>query len=136
MDRCYYLVPNTNWMEEICLFTEKPSKSILCVSPNVAISDHTNGLTRFLNKTAEMPINGGQYHQTIASLRISHLVDNLPLTPVMLAHDDSAQLTNPRKITAQIGIISLFFSQALEISVDLRLQLLIFRTELHFKLPH
>ena len=63
MDRCNYLVPNTNWM-------------------------------------VEMPLTGGQYHQTIASLWISHLVDNLPLSPVMLAHIDSAQLTNPRKINA------------------------------------
>ena len=78
MDRCNYLVPNTNWM-------------------------------------VEMPINGGQYHQAIASLWISHLVDNLPLTPVMLAHVDSAQLTNPRKITAQSGNISLSFSLRLSI---------------------
>ena len=60
------------------------------------------------NWMVEMPLTGGQYHQMIASLWISHLVDNLPLTPVMLAHIDSAQLTNPRKITAQSGIISLF----------------------------
>ena len=73
MDRCNYLVPNTNWM-------------------------------------VEMPLTGGQYHQTIASFWISHLVDNLSLTPVMLAHIDSAQLTNPRKITAQSGIISLFLA--------------------------
>ena len=73
MDRCNYLVPNTNWM-------------------------------------VEMPLTGGQYHQAIASLWISHLVDNLPLTPAMLAHIDSAQLTNPCKITALTGIISLFFS--------------------------
>ena len=72
MDRCNYLVPNTNWM-------------------------------------VEMPLTGGQYHQTIASLWISNLIDNLPLSPVMLAHIDSAQLTNPHKITAQSGIISLFF---------------------------
>ena len=71
MDRCNYLVPNTNWM-------------------------------------VEMPLTGGQYHQTIASLWISHLVDNLPLSPVMLAQIDSAQLTNPRKINALSGIISLF----------------------------
>ena len=82
-----------------------------------------------------MPINCGQYHQAIASLWISHLVDNLPLTPVMLAHIDSAQLTNPHKTTAQSGIISLFSSQALEISLDLPLQLLIFRTDDHFQLP-
>ena len=62
------------------------------------------------NWMVEMPLTGGQYHQTIASLWISHLVDNLPLSPVMLAHIDSAQLTNPRKITAQSGIISLFLS--------------------------
>ena len=73
MDRCNYLVPNTNWM-------------------------------------VEMPLIGGQYHQEIASLWISHLVDNLPLSLVMLAHIDSAQLTNPRKITALTGTISLFFS--------------------------
>ena len=70
MDRCNYLIPNTNWM-------------------------------------VEMPLTGGQYHQTIASLWISHLVDNLPLTPVILGHLNSAQLTNPRKITALTGIISL-----------------------------
>ena len=73
MDRCHYLVPNTNWM-------------------------------------VEMPLTGGQYHQMIASIWISHLVDNHPLTPVMLAHIDSAQLTNPRKINGQSGIISLFFT--------------------------
>ena len=83
----------------------------------------------------EMPLTGGQYHQAIASLWISHLVDNLPLSPVMFAHIDSAQLTNPRKITAQSGIISLFSSQALEMSVDLPLPLLIFLTDLHFQLP-
>ena len=98
MDRCNYLVPNTNWM-------------------------------------VEMPLSGGQYHQAIASLWISHLVDNLPLTPVMLAHIDSAQITNPRKITAQSGIISLLFSQTHEMSVDLSLPLLKFRTDLHFQLP-
>ena len=70
MDRCNYLVPNTNWM-------------------------------------VRMALNGGKYQQTIASLWISQLVDNLPLSPVMLAHIDSSQLTNPRKITAQSGIISL-----------------------------
>ena len=95
MDRCNYLVPNTNWM-------------------------------------VEMPLTGGQYHQAIASLWISHLVDNLPLSPVMLAHIDSAQLTNPRKITAQSGIISLFFSQPLEMSPDLPLPHLNFPTDLHF----
>ena len=83
----------------------------------------------------EMPLTGGQYHQAIASLWISHLVDNLPLTPVMLAHIDSAQLTNPRKITAQSGIISLLFSQTHEMSIDLSLPLLFFRTDLHFQLP-
>ena len=98
MDRCNYLVPNTNWM-------------------------------------VEMPLTGGQYHQAIASLWISHLVDNLPLTPVMLAHIDSAQLTNPRKINAQPGIISLFFSQAHEMSVDLPLPHLNLLTDLHFNLP-
>ena len=98
MDRCNYLVPNTNWM-------------------------------------VEMPLTGGQYEQAIVSLWISHLVDNLPLTPVMLAHIDSAQLNNPRKITSQSGIISLFFSQALEMSMDLSLPHLNFLTDLHFQLP-
>ena len=83
----------------------------------------------------EMPLTGGEYHQTIASLWISHLVDNREMTAVMLAHMDSAQLTNPRKITAQICFISLFFSQALEISVDLPLPHLNFRIDLHFSLP-
>ena len=82
-----------------------------------------------------MPLSGGQYHQTIASLWISILIDNLPLSPVLLAHIDSAQLTNPRKITAQKGIISLFFSQAVEISVALPLPHLNFRIALHFSLP-
>ena len=98
MDRCNYLVPNTNWM-------------------------------------VEMPLTGGKYHKAIASLWISHLVDNLPLTPVMLAHIDSAQLTNPRKITPQSGIISLFFSQAHEMSLDLSLPHLNFLTDLHLQLP-
>ena len=98
MDRCNYLVPNTNWM-------------------------------------VEMPLTGGQYHQMIASLWISNLIDNLPLSPVMLEHIDSAQLTNPRKITAQSGIISLFFSQALEMSIDLPIPHLNFRTDLQIHLP-
>ena len=98
MDRCNYLVPNTNWM-------------------------------------VEMPLNGGQYHQAIASLWISNIIDNLPLRPVMLSHIDSAQLTNPRKINAQSGIISLFFSQAREMSLDLPLTHLNFHTDLHFQLP-
>ena len=99
MDRCNYLVPNTNWM-------------------------------------VEMPLTRGQYHQAIASLWISHLVDNLPLTPVMLAHIDSAQLTNPRKINAQSGIIALFFTPALEMSLYLPLPhptfSLIFTFNFHF----
>ena len=53
----------------------------------------------------EMPINAGQCHQTIASLWISHLVDNLPLSPVMVAHIASAKLTNPRQIADEQSII-------------------------------
>ena len=49
----------------------------------------------------EMPNNGRQYHQMIASLWISHLVLNLPLTPMMVVPIASAQFTNPRQIAAQ-----------------------------------
>ena len=83
----------------------------------------------------EMPLTGGQYHHMIASLWISNLIDNLPLSPVRLAQIDSAQLTNPRKLTAQSGIIYLFFSQALEMTIDLSLPHLNFLTDLHFQLP-
>ena len=53
----------------------------------------------------ENPITGGQYHQTIASLWISHLVDNIPLSPVMAAHISSAQLSNPHPLNTQIGML-------------------------------
>ena len=56
-----------------------------------------------------MPINDGQYHQTIAALWISYLDDILPQSPVMVAHIASDQLTNPRKITTDQGIISFSF---------------------------
>ena len=53
----------------------------------------------------EMPMLGGQYHHTIASLWISHLIDNLPLSPVMAAHISSAQLSNPHPMNTQIGML-------------------------------
>ena len=53
----------------------------------------------------EMPITGGQYHQTIASLWISHLIDNLPVSPVMAAHISSAQLSNSHPLNTQIGML-------------------------------
>ena len=59
----------------------------------------------------EMPINGGQYHQAIASLWVSNLIDNLPLIPAMVAHIASAQLTNPHQITSQPAIIISRLSQ-------------------------
>ena len=74
------------------------------------VMDRCNYPVPNTNWMVEMPLTGGQYHQAIASLWISHLVDNLPLSPMMLAHLDSAQVTNPSKITAQTGIISLFLS--------------------------
>ena len=46
----------------------------------------------------EMPINGGKYHQTSESHWISHLVDNLPLNPVMVGNIAYAELSNPRQI--------------------------------------
>ena len=70
------------------------------------IVPHSSGIV-------EMPINCGQYHRTITSLWISLLIDNLPLSPVMVAHIASAQLTNPRQITIQPGIIISLLSQIL-----------------------
>ena len=58
----------------------------------------------------EMPINGGQYHQTIASLWISHLVDYIPLTPVLTAHIASAQITNHHKMTNPFGMLLSLYS--------------------------
>ena len=72
-------------------------------------------------------MNGGQFHQTIASLGISQLLENLPMGPVMVAQIASAQLINPRQITAQPGIIS-FFTQVLEMSIDIPLSILSFLT--------
>ena len=53
----------------------------------------------------EIPINGGQYHQRIPSLGMSHQVYNLPQSPVMVAQIASAHLPNPRKITIHPRII-------------------------------
>ena len=67
------------------------------------IIDCCNYIVPNTNWMVEMPLIGGQYNQAYASLWISHLVENLPLTPVMLPHLDSAQLTNPRQITSDQG---------------------------------
>ena len=65
----------------------------------------------------EIPINDGKYHQTIASLWISHLVDNIPLRPVIVAHLASAQLTNTRQITIQPGnIISILWQLVVDVT--------------------
>ena len=72
------------------------------------IMDRCKYLLPITKWMVEMPINSGEYHQTIASLWISHLVDDRPLTQVMLAHIASAQLTNPRQITSQQGNIPHF----------------------------
>ena len=86
------------------------------------IVTHTSGMV-------EIPINGGQYHQMIASLWISHLVEHLQLTPVMLTHLDSALLTNPRQTTTQPGTISSLSSLIFEsLTGDLPLTLLNFKT--------
>ena len=60
-----------------------------------------------------MPTIGGQFHLTIASLWISHLVDNLPLSPLMVAHIASSQLSHPRKIAIHPGFIISRLSQLL-----------------------
>ena len=67
--------------------------------------DRCNYLVPHTSWVVEMPSNGGQYHQTIASLWISHLLDNLPLSSVMDAHIASAHNNNPRKITTEPGIM-------------------------------
>ena len=54
-----------------------------------------------------MPRTSGQYHQTISSLGISHLLDNFPLSPMMSAHI-SAHLSNPHLSNTQIGILVTF----------------------------
>ena len=104
------------------------------------VSNLSNNMERFnylvpnTNWMVEMPLTGGQYHQAIAFLWISRLVDNLALTPLMIGHIASAQLTHSRQITSQSGIISLF-SKALEKSLDLPLPLLNFRNDFHFPVP-
>ena len=65
--------------------------------------DRYNYLVPHTSWILEMPINASKYHQTIASIWISQLIDNLPLSPVMMEHIASAQLTNPRKITIEQG---------------------------------
>ena len=76
-----------------------------------------------------MPFNGAQFHQMIASLWISHRLGNLQLTPLMLAHIDSAHLTNPRQITTQPVTISSLSSLIFEsLTGDLPLALLNFKT--------
>ena len=76
--------------------------------------DRCNYLVPHTSWIVEMPINAGKYHQTIASLWISHLIDNLPLSPVMMGHIASAQLTNPRKITIQSGTIISFVTASIQ----------------------
>ena len=75
------------------------------------IMDRCNYSVPHTSWMVEMPINGRQYHQMIASLWISHLIDNLPLSPVKVAHIACAQLTNPRQISSQPGIIVSRLSQ-------------------------
>ena len=60
--------------------------------------DRCNYIMPQIEWRVKMPINRGQYHQTIASHWISHLVDNLLLSDLMVAHLASAQLTNPPPI--------------------------------------
>ena len=72
---------------------------------NVMDNLRSNYLVPGTNWLVEMPLAGGQYHQTIASLWISHLIDNLPLSPVLSAHIGSAQLTNPHPLNTQSGML-------------------------------
>ena len=67
--------------------------------------DRCNYLVPGTNWMVEMPMSSGQYHHTIASLWISHLVHNLSLSPVMTSHIAAAQLSNPRQLLNQTGII-------------------------------
>ena len=67
--------------------------------------DRCNYLIHHTSWIVEKPINGRQYHQTIASLCIQHLVDNHPLSQVMISHIASAQGSNPQKIATEQGII-------------------------------
>ena len=75
------------------------------------IMDRCNYSVPHTSWMVEMPINCRQYHQMIASLWISHLIDNLPLSLLMVAHIASAQLSNPRQISSQSGIILSLLSQ-------------------------
>ena len=65
------------------------------------VMDRCNDLVPIANGKVEMTFNGGQYLKAIASIWISPQVENLPLTPLMVAHIGSAQLRNPPKITSQ-----------------------------------
>ena len=69
------------------------------------IMDHCNYLVPTTNGMVEMPINDGQSQQNIASLWISHLLDKLPLSSVMLAHLVSAQRIKPRHIITEPSMI-------------------------------
>ena len=84
-----------------------------------------------VHHTSWMVEMGGQYHQTILSLWISHLVHNLALSPVMLAHSASAQLTNPSQITSQPGTIISFVTVSFRSSILTSKISTQFRSELH-----
>ena len=75
--------------------------------------EHCNYLVQPTSWMVEMLINGAQYHHTIGTLWISHMVDNLPLSSVKVAHSASARLTNPRSNTIQPCIIISLLSQLL-----------------------
>ena len=96
-----------------------PSASLSHLKVEIALVDRlittsmerSNYLVPHTSWVVEMPINCSQYHQAIASHWVSNLIDNLPLSPAMIAHIASAPLTNPHQKTSQPGIIISRLSQ-------------------------
>ena len=70
------------------------------------VMDRWNFIVSHTSWMVQMPINGGQYPQAMASHWVSNLIDNLPLSRAMVVHIASAQLRNLRQITTQPDIIS------------------------------
>ena len=79
----------------------------------------------------EIPLHGGKYQETLASLWISHLVDKLPRRPVMVAHIAAAELTNPRKIANDQCIIIFSLLSRLVRFNDFRWPILTFIRDRH-----
>ena len=92
---------STHWFSSLLIFIWSARLTLANVMDHL----HCNYLVRAPNSLMEMAITCGQYHQTIASLSILHLIHNLPLSPVMAAHIASSHGNNPHPGTRQSDIL-------------------------------